>query len=120
MRKNSPAAKELKLDHFDYYIEQIEMADASRNIIRYPEKIKDPLRLPDDLERWASSHAGEKTMILVLTQAEVNAPASQSDPGNHPAQKKITLRLPWQEDWDQSATIHMIAPIKNKEHGTNR
>jgi regulator of sigma E protease len=103
VRKGSAAAKEgLNPDHFDYYIEKIELADASGDTIRYPEKIKDPLRLPDELERWASRHAGEKTATLVLTQAEVNAPASQSDRGSHPAQKKITLRLPWQEGWNQS------------------
>lgn len=103
IRKGSAAAKEgLNPDQFDYYIEKLELADAFGDSIRYPEKIKDSLRLPDELERWASRHAGEKTVTLVLTQAEVNAPASQSDPGNHPAQKKITLHLPWQEGWDQS------------------
>ncbi len=102
VRKGSAAAKEgLNPDHFDYYIEKLELVDASGDSIRYPEKIKDPLRLPDQLERWASRHAGEKTVTLVLTQAEVNPPASQSDPGNHPAQKKITLHLLWQEGWEQ-------------------
>src|SRR5262249_4073871 len=55
VRKDSPAAKELNLDHFDYYIEQLEIADASgKNTLRYPEDINDPLRLPDALDRWAS------------------------------------------------------------------
>jgi regulator of sigma E protease len=102
VRKNSPAAqKDLNPNHFDYYIEKLELADSSGNSIHYPEKIRDPLRLPDELQRWASSHAGEKTVTLILTQAEIDAPASQSTPGNHPAQKKITLHLPWQEGWDQ-------------------
>jgi regulator of sigma E protease len=99
VRKGSPAAADLDPDHYDYYIEKVRLTDSSNEAIRYPEKIKDPLQLPDALDRWASAHPGPKTVTLDLTQAEVNPAASSSDPGSHPAQTKKTLQLSWQEGW---------------------
>jgi regulator of sigma E protease len=114
VRDDSPAAKAgLDPDRFDYYIEKLTLTDASGHSIRYPEEVKDPLRLPDDLQRWAESHPGAKKATLVLIQAQVNPSASSSNRGHHPAQEKITRELPWQDDWELSTNVPIgqSAPI---------
>lgn len=113
VRKGSPAAKaELDPDHYDYVIQELRLADSKGQEIRYPEEIKDPLKLPDELERWASRHPGLKTAILVLGRSVVNPPASSTDPGNHPAKDMITLHLPWEDGWElgNDASIYLSTP----------
>jgi len=113
VRKGSPAAKELDPDHYDYYIEKVSLADASGQAIRYPEDIKDPLRLPDALGHWADTHPGPKTATLDLTQAEVNPPATSADPGGHPAQTRKPYRLAWEEGWESGneGVVSLSTPI---------
>jgi regulator of sigma E protease len=114
VRKGSPAAEaELDPNHYDYYIEKVKMADASGQSTGYPEEIKDPLRLPDALERWASAHPGPKTVTLDLTQVEVNPPVTPSDPGKHEARTKKTCQLSWQEGWDvgNEGPLSLSTPI---------
>jgi len=101
VRAGSPAAKAgLDPDHFDYYIEKLELTDpAGRRKLLYPEEIKDPLRLSDAVDRWGAANPGPKTVKLVLTRLQVNPPTSSSEPGNHPAKEEIPLTLPWEEGW---------------------
>jgi regulator of sigma E protease len=116
VRKGSPAAKaELDPDHYDYEIEKVKLTDSDGKEIQYPEDkgTRDPLQLPDALERWALKHPGPKTATLVLRRSVVNPPASSSDPGNHPAQEKITLTIPWEDGWElgNEGPMYLTTPI---------
>jgi len=114
VRKAYPAANaNLDLDHYDYAIESLKVVDSAGQEFRYPEDIKDPLQLPDKLERWASNHSGPKTATLVLSQSVVNPPADAADPGSHPVNEKKTLKLPWEEEWESSndGAMYLSTPI---------
>ncbi|HEV2949962.1 MAG TPA: site-2 protease family protein [Gemmataceae bacterium] len=114
VRKGSPAEKaDLDPNHYDYSIEKLKLTDASGQSIEYPGEIKDPLRLPDALERWAANHTGQKTATLVLGKSVVNPPASSSEPGNHPALEHITLTLPWEDGWydGNEGSVSLSTPV---------
>ncbi len=96
IRDNSSAAKAgLKSDDI---IEKVEMTGPDGRKIRYPEDIKDPLRLSYEMESWASRAASPKLVTLMVSQA--NPLASQQGPGNFPERKPVIRTLPWEDGWE--------------------
>jgi regulator of sigma E protease len=109
VRNNSPAALAgLKAEDI---IERVEMTAPDGRKIRFPEDIKDPLRLPYEMEKWAKAAGPPKAVTLTVSQA--TSLSSQSGSGNFPERRPVTRTLHWQDGWEfnEESPFSLSSPL---------